>query len=296
MVSDRRAPRVALFGYPLGHSMSPPMHHAAAAALGMELSYSLWPVEAADLPGAVRGLRADPWLGANVTLPHKPAMLHLVDAVSPVAGRIGAVNTVAKRAGSLLGENTDAPALLRCLRESFDLQPAGELALVIGAGGAARAVVAALLDAGVARIRLWNRTPEHAHALVAALGAADDAGLSRVRVADRFLPDSVAEAATLVINATSVGLDGHTSPLPSVAWRRGTRFFDLVYGPDGTPLVRHMRSRGFQAQDGLWMLVYQAALSFELWTGLQPSEQVMYAAASAALAARAHPAPGRDAT
>ncbi|HWE61114.1 MAG TPA: shikimate dehydrogenase, partial [Chloroflexota bacterium] len=271
----RQLHRVALFGYPLGHSVSPAMHHAAAEALGIELSYEPCPVQAGALPEAFGALRSEPWLGANVTLPHKPAVAALVDALTSLAHRIGAVNTVYKRDGRLVGENTDAPALVRCLRESLALQPLDERALVIGAGGAARAALIALLDAGVRSVTIWNRTCERATALAASVAGHDAASGGLLVVDDAALPQALAQA-TLVVNATSVGLDGESTPLADLPRTQDARLFDLVYGPDGTPLVRQARRYGWHAQDGLWMLVYQAALAFELWTGMQPPERIMY--------------------
>jgi shikimate dehydrogenase len=289
MVTLPPSAHVALLGYPLAHSVSPAMHHAAAAALGIDLSYELRQVTDPELPRVVQTLRGDPWLGANVTLPHKPAMLRLVDHVTPLAARIGALNTVYKRAGELLGDNTDAPALLRCLREALDLQPMHERVLVLGAGGAARAAIVALLDAGVPSLRVWNRSPERARQLMASLALGEMERASSPGVVEPADLEHACAEATLVVNATSVGLDGRTSPLPDAALDADARIYDLVYGRAGTPLVRRARARGRRAEDGLWMLVYQAARSFELWTRQQPPEQIMYRAAAAALAARGDP-------
>ena len=285
---DRHLPRVALFGYPLSHSVSPAMHEAAAAALGLALRYELWPLPPEAVPEAVEQLRSGTWLGANVTLPHKPAMLSLVDDASPLARRIGALNTLYKRDGRLLGENTDAPALLRCLDTQLDFRPPAERVLLLGAGGAARAAAVALLEAGVDELLLWNRTTERA----AALAREITASLPQRSGALLLLPDEPALArarprATLIVNATSVGLDGKSSPIESVLLPPHARLFDMVYGPASTPLVAAARARGLRAADGLWMLVYQAAASFALWTGRAPDERIMHEAALGALRARA---------
>ena len=275
---------VTLFGDPVGHSVSPAMHHAAAHALNLDLTYTAQRVSSAELSAAIHALRGAYWLGANVTLPHKLAALALADGVSTTARHIGAVNTLNNRGDQLLGENTDAPALIRCLYELLDLQPAQEQIVVLGAGGAARAVVVALLDLGVAHVHVYNRSSGRAAALAADLNPASQAERASV-VSTGDLRRHLRQS-TLVINATSVGLDGVSSPLPDLPLAPGARVFDLVYGPNHTPLVRGARQAGFTAVDGLWMLAYQAAASFALWTGRQPPEHVMYEAATAALRER----------
>ena len=276
------AVRVALFGYPLAHSVSPAMHHAAAATLGVSLRYELWPLDGEALPAAIAALRGREWLGANVTLPHKLDALRLADDASPLALRIGAANTLYKRDRRLLAENTDAPALVRALQEQLRFAAARERVLLLGAGGAARAAVIALLDAGVPSLAIWNRSQERAAALLASLGGLD----REITVVPTAELESTVRAATLLVNATSVGLDGSSTPLDVRLLPRGQRVYDLVYGPDGTPLVRAAREGGVQAVDGLWMLVYQAAAAFQLWTGLEPPAAIMHAAALVALRAR----------
>jgi shikimate dehydrogenase len=278
--------KAALFGYPLGHSVSPAMHHAAAGALGLDLRYEPWQLPAAELGNALHALRGAGWVGANVTLPHKPAVAGLVDQLTPLALRIGAVNTVFKRDGELWGENTDAPALMRCLREFVGGELTAERVLVLGAGGAARAVVVALAELGVTDLAVANRTDARAGALLGDLQArgAIPPGVGRV-LPWQSLKESMA-LASLLVNATSAGLDGATLPVAELAPSPGTRIYDLVYGPDETPLVRHARLAGFQAVDGLWMLVYQAALAFELWMGVRPPTDIMHGAALSALRAR----------
>lgn len=285
MVADPSIPRVALFGFPLRHSVSPAMHHAAAASLGLALSYEPLEVDAARLRDAVQMMRSAPWLGANVTLPHKRAVLALVDELSPLATRIGAANTLYRRGAHLLAENTDAPALLRALDEQVGPAPAHERVLVLGAGGAARAAVAALLDAHADEVLLWNRTQEHARALCEAF----ERGIGEP-VLQLVEPDGLPEAllsATLVINATSAGIDGVHSPIASLPPRDDARLFDLMYGLDGTPLVWQARAAGWRAVDGLWMLVYQAVASFTLWFDREPPAQVLYDAAWDSLIRRA---------
>lgn len=279
--------RVALFGYPLSHSVSPAMHEAAAAALGLRLRYELWPLQPEELPEAVTQVRRGAWLGANVTLPHKPAVLPLVDEASPLARRVGALNTLYQRGERLLGENTDAPALVRCLGTQLDFRPAAERVLLLGAGGAARAAAVALLEAGVAELLLWNRTTPRAAMLIEEVAASLPHHGSPLLLPDEQALARALQRVTLIVNATSVGLDGKGSPVDGATLPPHARLFDMVYGPAGTPLVAAARERGLRAVDGLWMLVYQAAASFALWTGQSPNERIMHEAALGALRSRA---------
>ncbi len=260
------------------------MHHAAAKALGIRMEYLAQEVITDELASAVQELRGEHYLGANVTLPHKPAIQSLVDRVTDLAGRINAVNTIFKADGQLVGDNTDAPAVVRCLGESLAFEPERERVLLLGAGGASRGVAVGLIDAGVRQLAIWNRTPARGLALCDSLSALLSVDGTVVTVA-ADLDLSLSET-TLLVNATSVGLDGSSVPV-SLAKLPGTaRVFDLVYGPDATPLVRKARARGLPAEDGLRMLVYQAAASFTLWTGLQAPEEAMFAAATQALSVR----------
>jgi len=275
--------RVSLFGFPLAHSVSPALHHAAAAAVGVRLDYRLVETDAEHLAAGVSEIRRPEFLGANVTLPHKAAAAALVDTVSARAKRIGAINTIYKDGDLLRGENTDSPALMRCLRESLGFEPREERVLLLGSGGAARAAAVALLDSDVAELLLWNRTAARALQLVSELHGLDPKFTSRVTAIGNF--DAALSRTTLVVNATSAGLDGLTVPMSVDALPAETRLFDMVYGADGTPMVRAAKSRGMRAVDGLWMLVYQASAAFALWTGIEPPETVMHSAACAALKA-----------
>jgi shikimate dehydrogenase len=219
----------------------------------------------------VAALPAAGFRGANVTIPHKQAALALATHPTPRARAIGAANTLSFGPDRLVGaDNTDAPGLIA----SLPFSAPGRTALVLGAGGSARAAVWALLDAGADEVRVWNRTPERARALCADLGA---------------IPVTRARPADILVNCTSVGLDG-TSPfdrLPVTAenlvWFRCV--VDLVYTPVGTELVRAARDREVAAVDGLELLVAQGALSFQSWTGLAPPMAVMRSAALGEVAA-----------
>jgi shikimate dehydrogenase len=272
---------VALLGDPVAHSRSPAMQNAAFAALGLDARYELWHTTAAELAARVAALRADDVLGANVTLPHKSDVLPLLDALEPEAARIGAANTVYKRAdGALVGANTDAPALIAALRDEAGFAARGQAVVVLGASGAARAAVFALLDAGVAQLTLVNRTLARAEGLLAdALEHYDDAPpLLALAPDDLALVGALADAA-LVVNATSVGWHGDETPLDAALISPGALVYDMVYRP--TRLLRDAQARGARTLGGLGMLVRQGALAFERWTGQTAPLAVMEAALKA---------------
>lgn len=279
-------PQVGLFGYPLRHSLSAAFQQAAFDALGLPFTYSPWEVTAEQLPDAVKALRAGERVGANVTVPHKEAVLPLLDRISPQAARIGAVNTIVREEGGLTGYNTDAPGFLRSLTDDAGFNPAGAHVLLIGAGGAARAVAFAVADAGAASIVIANRHRERAERLAAALIGE---GMPPVTVIDwqpAALQDAVA-AAVLVVNSTSVGMlhsaSQQESPLDGVALPSGVLVADLVYNPLRTPLLAAAETAGARTLGGLPMLIYQGAEAFRLWTGVDAPVPVMMDAARRAL-------------
>jgi shikimate dehydrogenase len=251
-----------VLGFPIGHSRSPAMMNAAFAELGLDWRYLHLPVPPELFAQTVRALPGSGYRGANVTIPHKLAAHELADELTDAAAAIGAVNTLSfLEDGRTEGDNTDAGGLIDALGAE---RPAS--ALVLGAGGAARAAVWALREAG-AEVTIWNRTPERARRL------ADEFG---VRHADR------PGAAELLVNATSVGLAAgdDLEALPLV--EAGT-VVELVYGSEPTALVRWARGRGARVVDGLEILVRQGARSLERWTGREAPVETMRRAASSAV-------------
>jgi shikimate dehydrogenase len=287
-MKGRKSYRLGLTGYPLAHSLSPRLHAAALRGLGLEGEYRLYPVLPGDQAGLARlldRLRDGGLDGLNVTLPHKQAVIPWLDELSPVAQRIGAVNTIVRLDGRLAGENTDVPGFRADLMKHFPAQPRGAQgkALVLGAGGAARAAVYALGMHGW-QVTLAARRLERAEALVRSLGEVPDmASLQAVLLEARSLAPCLDEF-HLIVNATPVGMTpdvGH-SPWPDgLPFPRSAGIYDLVYNPGETSLVRQARAAGLQAVTGLGMLVEQAALSFELWTGCAPSREGMWAVVEA---------------
>jgi shikimate dehydrogenase len=266
-----------VLGWPLRHTLSPAIHAAAFEALGLEWVYLAWPVRPAALDAALDGLRALGCAGANVTMPHKETALAHLEELSSHARAIGAVNTIEFRGDHLVGHNTDVYGFIRLLETDAGVAAAGKHALVLGAGGAARAVVTALEQLGAKGIDVAARDPNAAKA-VAAL-ATSGRGLEWADTAD------VAPAAEIVVNATPLGTNGEEL-LVDVPWRAGQVVVDLVYDPPWTPLVAAARSGGAGAWGGIGMLVHQAAGALRLWTGLEPPLEAMSAAALRAAARR----------
>jgi shikimate dehydrogenase len=262
---------VAIIGDPVAHSRSPAMHNAAFRALRLDWVYVPFHVDAAAVRDAIRAVRALRLAGLNVTVPHKEAVVRHLDTVSAAARRIGAVNTVVNRGGALHGENTDVIGFVRALREA-GAAVRNRHAIVIGAGGSARAVLAGLAEAGAARITLANRTVARARALGHRFGGAVpitatglDALNDRERLAD----------AAVVINATSLGLS--RAPFPALSYAAtppSCLFFDLLYGRE-TEFLRRARGARRSVRDGREMLVQQGACAFRLWTGRRAPLAVM---------------------
>jgi shikimate dehydrogenase len=274
--------RVGVVGFPIGHSISPAIHQAAFDALGIPARYERWEVAPADLPAWVAALRAPQTLGANVTVPHKEAVVPLLDALSPTARAIGAVNTIVHRDGQLYGDNTDAAGFLRALDEVGGV-PRGAPAVLLGAGGAARAVAYALLQAGIGALAIFNRHAERARALAVALQAHAQVPVEGFPLDAPQRAERLARCA-LLVNTTSVGLHGDERLLPPAEVPAHALVVDIIYNPPQTPLLADAERRGARTLNGLPMLVYQAALAFECWTGHQPPLERMFAAARAALA------------
>lgn len=271
----------AVIGHPVRHSLSPALHNAAFAATGLDWAYLAFDVAEGRAADALAAMRTFGLGGLSVTMPHKAAVAAAVDECSPEAAALGAVNCVVPRGGRLVGENTDGGGFLDALLAGGAFSPEGRRCVVLGAGGAARAVVLALADAGAAEVVVVNRTVDRAEVAAALAGARGRTGAA----------DEVA-GADLVVNATSLGMAGAgEGALPCDPERLGPGqvVVDLVYEPLDTPLLVAARARGAEARDGLGMLLHQAARAFTAWTGVPAPVHAMDAAARAALAARVHP-------
>jgi shikimate dehydrogenase len=281
--------RLGLIGFPLGHSLSPQIHNAALDALGLEGEYGLYPVPplpagAADLNLLMDRMRRGDIHGLNVTIPHKESVLPLLDETTPAGGDIGAINTIFLQDGVLKGDNTDVPGFLSDLYRHFEFQATSpRRALVLGAGGSARAVAFALLLDGW-RVTIAARRVQQARVLCRALEAAGGEGMKNtsqlraIRLED--VPDQE-PSIDLMVNCTPLGMSPHVdgSPWPSgVFFPPGAVVYDLVYNPPETRLVQSVRLAGIPAVSGLGMLIEQAALALERWTGLDVPRTAMWGA------------------
>lgn len=265
---------VGVMGEPVAHSLSPLLHNTAFAALGLDWVSVGFPVPDGDAGRAVEGLRALGLRGVSVTMPHKAAVAAAVDELAPVAARLGAVNCVLRRGDRLVGDNTDGRGFLEALRRGAGFDPAGRRCLVVGAGGAARAVVLALAEAGAADVVVVNRTPGRV-----AVAAALAGGRGRVGT------PADAAGADLVVEATPAGMGGVAGGAvvaPQVdggALGAGQVAVDLVYHPPVTPWLAAAAAAGATTLGGLGMLVHQAAVQLAAWTGLEPPVGAMWDAA-----------------
>ncbi|MGZ8581548.1 MAG: shikimate dehydrogenase [Actinomycetota bacterium] len=268
---------VGVIGWPVEHSLSPAIHNAAFASLGMDWVYVPLPVAPGTMRAAADGLVGLGFRGANVTMPHKTESAELADDLSEEARRLRAVNTFVVNGDRLQGHNTDTPGFDRFLRRDAGFDPAGKTALVLGAGGAARAVALTLALAGAAELCVAVRE----------VGRADDllAAIEGTELEVEVVPFDAAAGrrADLVVNATPLGDDGRSHP-PLPALGPEVLVVDLLYRPAVTPLQAEAREAGAEVFGGLGLLLHQAALSFELWTGTPAPLDVMSAAAVAALA------------
>ena len=281
--------QLGVVGRPIGHSISPAFQQAALDACGFDARYERYDVPPENLAEFVAEVRGPEWLGLNVTIPHKQAVMRLVDRYTPEALRIGAVNTIVNRQGVLLGHNTDARGFLRALRE-HGFEPAEGKAVVLGVGGSARAVAAGLCEAGAGRVVLLGRSEERVIALVAEVRRWHEGAEV---LAAAWTPDALRTALTdtsLLVNTTPVGMAGGgaegESPVPAELLRPDVFVFDLVYNPGATRLLQWAQRAGARCAGGLDMLVHQGAESFELWTGVPAPIETMRAAARQALDGR----------
>jgi shikimate dehydrogenase len=268
---------VGVIGWPVSHSLSPVIHNAAFVALDLDWVYVPFPVLPAHVAAALAGLRALGFAGANVTMPHKTEIADLVDDLGEDAALLRSVNTLVVTADGIVGQNTDAPGFDRFLRRDAGFEAAGRTALVFGAGGAARACALALARSGLGELVVALRDRTRAKAIATAV---DGLGMN-VSVVE--FDDARHASADLIVNATPLGAHGESLPHPAVG--PGVLVIDLLYRPRQTPLLASARASGATAFGGLGLLLHQAGLAFEMWTGRPAPLEVMSAAALAELSA-----------
>jgi shikimate dehydrogenase len=276
--------RVALLGKPLRRRHSQVMHDAAFMAAGIDARYELLELDEADVPAAAAQARGPGWLGLQVTAPYKRLVAGLCDRVEADAAAIGAVNSVARtRAGKLVGFNTDAPGFRAAVELAMGRPLAGRRVVVAGAGGAAHAVVFTCLSAGADRVTVGNRTVASAAALAERFGGVGAGSVAACALDDPAFADAL-RSADLAVNATTVGMLDPGATIDVEALPAGATVFDLVYVPPETPLLRAARARGLRTANGSEMLIQQAAIAFERWTGVGGMADVMRAAVAPLLA------------
>lgn len=271
-----------VYGHPIAHSLSPALMNAAFGHYGLRAHYAAFDIDPARLGGAVEAIRCLGMGGVNVTIPHKRAVVPMLDEVTGEAGASGSVNTIANRNGRLIGHSTDGEGFLRALREETGYEPAGRSACLLGGGGAALAVALRLALEGAAGLTVVTRRKT--------LDWPPQVGAVPVRVAsyEEIAADpGLLAGCDLLINTTPVGMHPRGEEMPPVpldALRPGLVVYDLIYRPARTRLMAEAEKRGAKAVGGLGMLIHQAAASFEIWTDRPAPLEVMRAAALAALA------------
>lgn len=290
---------LGIFGYPIGHTISPAMHNAVIKALGLDMMYLPFEVKPSELREAIKCIKSIGIIGVNITIPHKEAVIKFIDDVSEEARRIGAVNTIVNKDGRLIGYNTDGYGYVTSLKEEFNFNPKGKKIVILGAGGASRGILAALAIKKPKAIIVANRTPARAVLLVRAFkNKFPDTKFKAIGLQEERLKESFHDA-NLLVNTTSVGMNyGASRPsrrkensntvalaqkIPLGAMPKRAIVSDIIYSPSETLLLKRAKKIGLAAHGGLGMLIHQGARSFKLWTGIDAPVEVMRKAALKAL-------------
>lgn len=276
---------IAIIGCPIGHSISPAMHKAAFNTLDLDYDYVAFEVAPPDLKEALSGLRALKIAGFNVTIPHKEEVIPFLDDLTKVARDIGAVNTVVCQDQKMVGYNTDGPGFIESLRSDAKFDPRGKKVVILGAGGAGRAVATMLGEAGAGSIAIADVAENKAVRLVEYLLSYSKPPCSHLRMDSPELQQKIDEA-DLLVNATPIGMAPKSEEIPlpeNIKLHPDLLVYDLVYNPRETELLRSARARGAKTCSGLGMLVRQGALAFTLFTGEEAPLETMWKAAEAAL-------------
>ena len=265
--------RVVLIGHPVAHSLSGAMQQAAFDSVGIDARYELWDKAPIALPDAITEVRGDDFLGANITIPHKERVVPLIDKLTEEAQATGAVNTLTREGRRLVGHNTDVPGFVIALDKLVGRQKMPRQAVLLGAGGGARAVVYGLIRAGFQRVVVFNRHLHRAEGLVKHFGrSASHMDLKAMPWHDSIIESELSKTKVL-INATSIGLNDDSSPVPGGVLTGDLLVLDLIY--NRTRLLRDAEAVGAMAMDGETMLLHQGAAAFALWTGQSAPLEVM---------------------
>ena len=277
---------IGIIGYPLGHTLSPVFQNVALEHHGIDASFTAWPVAPDELAAKVESFREPGFIACCVTLPHKQAVMPMIDELADTAEAVGAVNWIVNDDGKLIGHNTDAAGFFRALTELGGFKVAGSNVVVAGAGGAARAIVHALVTADACCVTVANRTLERAETLIADFESVSDAKLTAIELSREEI-EPIAADVDLWVNTTSVGMAGgpapDQSPIPADLIRDGQAGYDAVYAPPLTPFLLAVQDAGGTALGGITMLVLQGAVGFELATAKPAPVDEMFAAVDEAL-------------
>lgn len=267
---------LGIIGWPVAHSLSPLMQNAALEAMGLDWIYVPFPVREEDLPRAVMGLKTLGVIGFNVTIPHKTAIIPLLDRITPEAALMGAVNTVKREGDEFVGYNTDGAGFIKSLREDLGCDPVGRRILVLGAGGAARAAVVSLSQAGAAVVAIANRSPGRGEKLAGEFSAIFGGTQFAAKSLDISLFNSEVQNFDLLVNTTSVGMgESAFDGLDISRMKQTASVYDMVYAPWETPLLAQARKAGLSCANGIGMLVAQGECALSIWSGMEPPTGVM---------------------
>ncbi|WP_175990967.1 shikimate dehydrogenase [Bacillus sp. Marseille-Q1617] len=261
-----------VIGDPIAHSMSPVMHNAAFHDAGIQASYGRLHVVPSELPDAIKGIRALGLRGINVTVPHKTAVMPLLDEIDPLAASIGAVNTIVNREGKLIGYNTDGLGFVEGLKKDIQGDLSSKKVLIIGAGGAAKAIYFTLASLGVRNIDITNRSDDKAFDMIDSCPVDIESQYCKLQEAELKLHQY-----DIVIQTTSIGMfpAAEESPIRVDRVKTGAVFSDIIYNPLKTSFLRQAEQHGAVIQNGIDMFVYQGALAFTKWTGITPNTELM---------------------
>ena len=248
----------AVIGDPVRHSLSPRLHNAGFAALGLDWFYVACPVAKGQAAQAIEAMRTLGIEGLSVTMPHKKSVAVAVDDLSPTAAKLGAVNCVRRDGDRLVGENTDGIGFVDSLRSQLQMDPDGLTIVIVGAGGAARSIALAMAEHG-ARVGIFNRTATSAEEVVEIVGAASS-----------VVQEEAIREADVIVNATPLGMSNDSLPFDPTLLSKGQSLIDLIYEPEKTALLVEAESLGVKTLNGVGMLLHQAGAQFQLWTGCEP--------------------------
>jgi shikimate dehydrogenase len=267
---------ICVIGHPIKHSKSPLMHNAALQKIGEDAVYLAFDVETEKLEGFIAGVRAMGIIGANVTIPHKENIIKYLDGVTKEAEIIGAVNTIYRDGDKLIGDNSDGKGFIISLMKETEFDPKGKKVLILGAGGASKAVTVKLADEGAAEIYLYDIDEKKAKELVEQVMKSAPKNV-KLHVVDKKNIEKIAKESNLLVNCTPIGMkESDIELLPEEVFNSNHVVYDLIYNPTRTKLLKSAEKKGAKVVNGLGMLIYQGAISFEKWTGKKPDTDIMF--------------------